>query len=214
MLSKLRHGDIDGASGGKAAVKRVVANIRRHWPKVEILVRGDSGFARSNLMNWCEANGVDYIFGLPRNDYLVHKARKIRSRAALEFLATGKTAKVYGHFYHQTRSGTWNKLRHVIAKTLHLSGKEQRCRFLVTSLDWNSPAVIAAMRQAREPLENQGNQPPKDLLARTIYEAVYCPCGDMENRIKSLPPRRRGIASLIFSDTGPRPTLSRPTRPG
>ena len=184
LLSKLRHGNVDGAEGAKAAIKRVVGNIRRHWPKVEILVRGDSGFARTNLMNWCEANGVDYIFGLPRNDYLLHKARKVRSRAAVDFLATGKTAAVFGHFYHMTRSGTWKRPRHVIAKVLHLAGKEQRCRFLVTSLDWNAPAVIEAMRQAREPLENQGGKAPRDLLARVIYDAIYCPRGDMENRIK------------------------------
>lgn len=162
----------------------MVWNIRRHWPQVEILVRGDSGFARTNLMNWCEANGVDYIFGLPRNEYLLHKARKIRSRAAVEFLATGETAEVFGHFYHQTRSGTWNKPRHVIAKVRRHGQKERRCRFLVTSLDWNSPAVIEAMRNTRDTLENQGDAPPRDLLPRTIYDAVYCPRGDMENRIK------------------------------
>ncbi|WP_406567275.1 IS1380 family transposase [Azospirillum fermentarium] len=184
LLSKLRHGNVDGAEGAKSALKRVVGNIRRHWPQVGILVRGDSGFARTNLMNWCEANGVDYIFGLPRNDYLLHKARKVRSRAAVDFMATGKTAAVFGHFYHMTRSGSWNKPRHVIAKVLHLSGQDQRCRFLVTSLDWNSPEVLDAMRQARDAPENQANTLPKDLLARVIYEAIYCPRGDMENRIK------------------------------
>lgn len=45
-------------------------------------------------MNWCEANGVEYIVGLPRNDHLLHKARNIRARAAVEFMATGKTAAV------------------------------------------------------------------------------------------------------------------------
>lgn len=184
LLSKLRPGNVDGAEGAKAAIKRVVGNIRRHWPKVSILVRGDSGFARTNLMNWCEANGVDYIFGLPRNGYLLHKARKIRSRAAMEFLATGETAEMFGDFHHQTRSGSWTRPRHVIAKVLHRSQTEQSCRFLVTSLDWNAPAVIEAMAQARDRAESQGDKPPRDLLARTIYAALYCPRGDMENRIK------------------------------
>jgi hypothetical protein len=59
LLAKLRPGNVDGAKGAKAAVKRVVGRIRKQWPKVQILVRGDSGFARENLMSWCEANGVD-----------------------------------------------------------------------------------------------------------------------------------------------------------
>jgi hypothetical protein len=146
-------------------------------------------------MRWCEANGVDYILGLPRNTVLVHRARKIRSRAALEFLETNATTKVFGHFTHKTRSKSWNRSRHVIAKVLHKEGQEQRCRFLVTSLDWNSPHVAEAMREARTSLEESEQTEPKDLLPRVMYEAFYCPRGDMENRIKSLPPRRRGIAN-------------------
>ncbi len=165
LLSKLRPGNVDGAEGAKATIKRVVGNIRRHWPQVSILVRGDSGFARANLMNWCEANGVDYIFGLPHNDYLLHKARKIRSRAAMAFLATGETAELFGNFHHQTRSGNWARPRHVIAKVLHRSEKEQSCRFLVTSLDWNALAVIDSMAQARDRAESQGDKPPRDRLA-------------------------------------------------
>jgi Transposase DDE domain group 1 len=43
---------------------RIVAQIRRRWPKVRILVRADSGFARDELMAWCEASGVHFLFGL------------------------------------------------------------------------------------------------------------------------------------------------------
>jgi hypothetical protein len=184
LLAKLRPGNVDGAKGAKAAVKRVVGRIRKQWPKPRILVRGDSGFARENLMSWCEANGVDYILGLPRNSYLLHRARKIRSRAALAFLETNAVAKVFGHFTHRTKSESWTRSRHVIAKVLHRDGQEQRCRFLVTSLDWNSPHVIEAMRQARNSLEENEQAEPKDLMPRVMYDAIYCPRGDMENRIK------------------------------
>jgi len=184
LLAKLRHGNVDGAKGAKAAIKRIVGRIRKAWPKVKILVRGDSGFARPNLMNWCEANHVDTIFGLARNTVLLHKARKVRSRAAVEFMATGKTALAFGHFTHRTRSKSWTRPRHVIAKVLHQAGREQRCRFLVTSLDWNSPRVAEALREARDAWEGDGQTPPRDLMPRVIYEAIYCPRGDMENRIK------------------------------
>ncbi|SDF11832.1 IS1380 family transposase, partial [Rhodospira trueperi] len=184
LLAKLRHGNVDGAKGAKAAIKRIVGRIRKAWPTVQILVRGDSGFARPNLMSWCEANGVDYIFGLARNTVLLHKARKVRSRAAVDFMATGRTALAFGHFTHMTRSKSWTRPRHVIVKVLHRAGREQRCRFLVTSLDWNSKPVIEAMRQARDAREQTDQEPPRDLMPRVIYEAIYCPRGDMENRIK------------------------------
>jgi len=81
------------------------------WPTVQILVRGDSGFARPNLMTWCEANPVDYIFGLARNTVLLHKARKVRSRAAVDFMATGETALAFGHFTHKAYSPGSGRLR-------------------------------------------------------------------------------------------------------
>ena len=38
--------------------------IRSKWPDVRIIVRGDSGFCRDDIMSWCEDNGVDYLFGM------------------------------------------------------------------------------------------------------------------------------------------------------
>jgi hypothetical protein len=122
LLAKLRHGNVDGAKGAKGAIKRIVTRIRKSWPKVDILVRGDSGFVRENLMRWREANGVEYILGLPRNTVLVHRARKIRSRAAPRFLETNATTQAFGHFTHRTKSGSWNRSRHVIVKVLHKEG--------------------------------------------------------------------------------------------
>ena len=65
MLAQLRPANIDGAKGARNQIRRIVTAIRKRWPNVEILLRGDSGFARENLMRWCERNRVDYIFGLP-----------------------------------------------------------------------------------------------------------------------------------------------------
>jgi len=63
LAAKLRRANIDAAHGAREEVERIVAHIRRRWPKVRILIRADSGFARDDLMSWCEANGVDYILG-------------------------------------------------------------------------------------------------------------------------------------------------------
>ena len=67
--------------------------IRERWPNVDILLRGDSGFARENLMRWCEGNVVDYVFGLARNEVLLKKARSARSKAAISGKHRGSAAR-------------------------------------------------------------------------------------------------------------------------
>jgi hypothetical protein len=71
LAAKLRGADKDAADGAKPEIARIVDQIRGRWPDVRIILRADSGFARDDLMEWCESNGVDYIFGLARNVRLV-----------------------------------------------------------------------------------------------------------------------------------------------
>ena len=70
LAAKLRRANIDAAAGAIEEIARIVAQIRRRWPTTRILLRGDSGFAREGLMAWCEANRVDYVFGLAGNERL------------------------------------------------------------------------------------------------------------------------------------------------
>ena len=58
--------DADAAAGAVEEVARVVARIRARWPRTRILLRADSGFAREDLMAWCEANGVDFVLACKR----------------------------------------------------------------------------------------------------------------------------------------------------
>ena len=160
LLAQLRPANIDGARGARNQIRRIVAMIRERWPNVAIVLRGDSGFARENLMRWCEGNAVDYVFGLARNDVLLKKAQRVRGKAAMAMIETGQPVRAYGDFHHITKSRTWARPRRVIAKVEHKPGHQQRCRFLVTSLD--------------------RHQVP----SRELYEDTYCPRGDMENRIK------------------------------
>ena len=71
LAAMLRSADKDAADGAKKEIARIVAQIRERWPDVRIILRADSGFARDDLMDWCESNGVDYLFGLARNVRLV-----------------------------------------------------------------------------------------------------------------------------------------------
>jgi hypothetical protein len=67
LAAKLRRSDTDASAGAVEEVARVVARVRARWPRVRILLRGDSGFAGEALMAWCEQHRVDYLFGLARN---------------------------------------------------------------------------------------------------------------------------------------------------
>jgi len=71
LAARLRRSNIDASAGAVEEVARIVGQLRAHWPKVRILLRGDAGFARETLMAWCETHGVDYLFGLQRNARLV-----------------------------------------------------------------------------------------------------------------------------------------------
>jgi hypothetical protein len=158
LAAQLRRADIDAAAGAKDEVARIVAHIRRRWPRVRILLRADSGFAREELMAWCEANRVDYVFGLARNSRLVDELAIDLARVEAECQATGKPARRFKDFFYATLN-SWSRRRRVIAKAEHLP-KGSNPRFVVTSLK------------------------RKAIDAKTLYERVYCARGDMENRIK------------------------------
>ena len=159
LAAKLRRSNIDAAAGAKDEVARIVGQIRARWPRVSILLRADSGFARDELMAWCEAHGVDYIFGLARNERLVDAIADELAVAEAESLATGGSAgRRFVDLAWRTLD-SWSRTRRVVAKAEHLP-KGANPRFVVTSL------------------------PAGAIDARTLYEHVYCARGEIENRIK------------------------------
>ncbi len=74
--ARLRSSNIDASAGSVEELKRIVAQIRSAWPKVRMVVRGDSGFCREELLAWCEAEGVDYLLGLAKNERLKAEIEK------------------------------------------------------------------------------------------------------------------------------------------
>jgi len=158
LLAKLRPANIDASAGAKDEIAFIVARLREKWPDVDIWLRADSGFCREELMAWCEANGVRYVFGLARNARLEAKIAGELAEAEQKAAASGKAERVFKEFQYQTRA-SWSKARRVVAKAEHLA-KGANPRFIVTSL-------------TRE-----------DSEAQDLYEKIYCARGDMENRIK------------------------------
>jgi len=102
---RLRPANQDGAAGSLDEVKRLVAQIRRRWPTVNIVLRGDSGFCREELMAWCEGdeNRVDYLFGLARNQRLTRIIGAQMHQARLLHQSTGKAARLFAEFSYQTK---------------------------------------------------------------------------------------------------------------
>jgi hypothetical protein len=158
LAAKLRPASMDAAAGAVQEVARMVAQIRRRWPRVRILVRADSGFARDELMAWCEANGVHFLFGLAKNDRLIAAIASELARAEAHSRRTGKPARCFKDFMWETRR-SWSRRRRVVAKAEFTTG-EANPRFVVTSLT------------------------RAECKARYLYEKVYCARGEMENRIK------------------------------
>lgn len=155
---RLRQSNIDGAAGSLKEVRRIVGQIREHWPEVRIILRADSGFCRDELMSWCEGNGVHFVFGLARNSRLETLLRPQLQQAAGEFAQTHQRARIFTEFEYSTLD-SWSRSRRVVGKAEHIEGKANP-RFIVTSL--------SAAEWAPQPL----------------YEDFYCARGDMENRIK------------------------------
>jgi hypothetical protein len=158
LAAKLRPSNIDGAAGAVEEVARLVEQIRRRWPRTRILLRADSGFCREDLMAWCEANRVDYLFGLARNTRLVAEISAELAAARAESEHSGKPARRFRGFTWSTLD-SWSRSRRVVAKAEWTQG-EANPRFVVTSLGRD------------------------EAQARHLYEKIYCARGEMENRIK------------------------------
>ena len=158
VCARLRPSNVDGAAGALDEVKPIVARLRRKWPTVRIVLRGDSGFCREELMAWCEHHQVDFLFGLARNQRLQKIIGKPMHEAKLKHAETGKAARVFTEFSYQTKK-SWARPRRVVAKAEVLD-KGENPRFVVTSLS------------------------AEQWTAQNLYEKFYCARGEMENRIK------------------------------
>jgi hypothetical protein len=158
LCARLRPSNIDAPAGSVEELRRIVAQIRSAWPEVRMVVRGDCGFCREELMGWCEAEGVDYLLGLAKNERLKAEIVKEMEEAKAQYQETGRAARRFQEFVYQTRD-SWSRARRVVAKAEHLE-KGENPRFVVTSLNTEA------------------------WPAQALYEQRYCARGDMENRIK------------------------------
>lgn len=157
LLARQRLADIDASAGAVEEMARIVGQIRACWPRVKIVLRADSGFAREELMAWCEENRVDYVFGLARNARLEEALAGHMVQATRQFVVTGKAARRFRDFRYRTLD-SWSRPRRVVGKAEH-TPEGANPRFVVTSLKLGK------------------------IAARALYENLYCARGEAENRI-------------------------------
>ncbi len=152
----LRPGKTPSGLEVRGHIRRLVRRIRRHWPKTRITIRGDSHYGRPEVMDWCEANQVQFVFGLAGSKPLLDKieamAETIRTTRAL---AGRDAVRGFAEMRHQVQS--WTGERRVCAR-LEATRRGLDIRFVVTSLTHGS--------------------------AKWIYDSLYCARGQAENLIK------------------------------
>jgi len=154
LVAYLRPSNIDASKHAWSILSLLVKRLRQAWPGVRIVFRGDSGFCRHRMLDWCDRNDVRYIVGLARNAVLEREVQVACEVARDGFEATGAKNRLFHEF--QYAAGSWRRTRRVIARIEH-GPKGRNPRFVVTNL------------------EGEANE---------LYERVYCARGDMENRIK------------------------------
>ena len=160
LLARLRTADSDPGAGVADELTPPISRIGSAWPDTEIVLRADSGFAREETMSWCEEAGVFYVFGLARNPRLQQMLAKALHESRRRHAATGRPSRRYRGFGYRTLK-TWSRSRRVVGKAEHLA-KGPNPRFAVANL------------------------PSAAIGKRDLYEKLYCPRGETENRIEEM----------------------------
>jgi DDE family transposase len=154
LVSYLRPSNIDAAKHSGAILALLVKRLRKAWPDVAITFRGDSGFCRHKMLNWCERHGVHYIVGLAKNARLKRLSQPWIEQARAQYEKQQATQRLFTDFRY--KAGTWKRKRRVLHKAEHMT-QGSNPRYVVTDLDGDP---------------------------QRLYEQVYCARGEMENRIK------------------------------
>jgi hypothetical protein len=169
LWAQLRTSDKDGADGVVAALAKIVAAIRQRCRQTRIIVRGDSGFCRDEIMAWCEGQpGIYYCLGLAKNSVLVERMGSALVAAQMRWCLCGAdSVREFAEFEYQTVR-SWSRARRVIGKA-EITAQGANPRFVVTNL----------------PVQGFKSDEDKTRFTPTrLYEELYCARGEMENVLK------------------------------
>lgn len=169
LWAQVRTSDQDGAVGVVAALEKIVAAIRKRCRRARIIVRGDSGFCREEIMAWCEGQSeVYYCLGFARNSALVERLGPALAAAQMRWcLCGGNPVREFAEFAYQTAK-SWSRSRRVIGKA-ELTTQGPNPRFIVTNLPANGFSIDEDWTR---------------FTPARLYEELYCARGEMENVLK------------------------------
>ncbi|MFO7822090.1 MAG: IS1380 family transposase [Lentisphaeria bacterium] len=154
LVAYLRPSNIDPAKHSWAILSLLVRRLRQEWPEVRIVFRGDSGFCRHRMLDWCGRHNVGFIVGIGKNKVLMRKCSRTTAKVEKQYRKRGRKVRKFIDIGYA--AGTWRRAHRVIVKAEHNS-IGPNTRFVVTNLPGR---------------------------AGDLYDNVYCARGDMENRIK------------------------------
>jgi len=169
LWAQLRTAEHEAAHGAVAALEKIVSAIRKRCRKARIIVRGDSGFGREEIMAWCESQWeVYYCLGLAKNSVLIEKLGPALAQARARRCLTGASGvREFSEFMYRTQE-TWSRERRVIGKA-EVMKEGENPRFVVTNL----------------PAKGFKDQEDKSRFRPArLYEELYCARGEMENLLK------------------------------
>ena len=170
LWAQLRTSDADSAAGVVPALEKIVPAIRKRCKRARIIIRGDSGFCRPEIMAWCEGQPrvVYYCLGLQKNSVLIERLQPALAEArARRCLSGAQSVRVFREFEYQTKK-SWSHPRRVIGKAEVMAAGDNP-RFIVSNLPaggW------------------KGDPDRTRFIAQRLYEELYCARGEMENVLK------------------------------
>ena len=142
----------------RAFLRRLVRAIRSHWPRVEILLRADSHYCSPEVLDFCHAEGLDFLLGLASTSTLRRHVEALEQSTVARFAAAPGTDKLRRHKEFYDGAGSWSRVERIIAR-VEAGAQGPDTRFVVTSLPGGS--------------------------ARALYERSYCRRGQAENHVKA-----------------------------
>ena len=152
----LRPGKTPSGVEVRGHLRRLVRRIRRHWPTTRITIRGDGHYCRPEVMDWCEANGIDYVFGLTGTNVLAAKVDEVADAVRVERAVEDKdVVRGFAETTHAAKS--WKRQRRVVAR-IEATRLGLDIRYVVTSVTTGT--------------------------AEWVYAEFYCARGQAENLIK------------------------------
>ncbi len=132
LIVQLRPGNSHAGKGVLGLLRWLFWRLRKAWPNVKIILRGDGGFSLPEIINLCEKKDIKYVFGFSSNAVLKRKINYLLDLARLQYFRTQKKARLFDDVYYAAKS--WKKPRRLVMKAEWLE-KGANPRFLVTNLE-------------------------------------------------------------------------------